>query len=137
MKDKFHEALADTLRTLREYRGLSLRAVQDRTGVSNAYLSQIERGKRGTPTLGLLEKLAKVYGSSVPQLLGEVEKSLPSKSGIVKLTTDAAYVGATFEKLSDDRQKLLLDYLKYLEASQSNQDRAKSILKRGRARKGQ
>ena len=131
MKGEFDEALASTLLALRKRRGLSLREVQERTGVSNAYLSQIEQGKRGTPTLTLLTKLARAYGISIPQLLNRVEKRSPSAS-LARFTSDANYVAATFERLSSDRQTQLLEYLKYLETSEHQ---GLTLLKRGRHNK--
>lgn len=55
--------------TLRRLRGeTSIRAVQRLTGVSNAYLSQIEKGTRH-PGPRLLRRLASLYGVSVHELL--------------------------------------------------------------------
>ena len=55
--------------TLRRLRGeTSIRAVQRLTGVSNAYLSQIEKGTRH-PGPRLLRRLAALYGVSVHELL--------------------------------------------------------------------
>jgi|SRR5579864_9401204 len=49
------------LRELRHRRGLSLKQVEREAGVSNAYLSQIERGLRKPPHPDILKRLAKVY----------------------------------------------------------------------------
>jgi len=49
------------LRGLRRSRGLSLKKVERDAGVSNAYLSQIERGLRKPPHPEILKRLAKVY----------------------------------------------------------------------------
>lgn len=46
------------LKQLRENQGLSLRQIEGVTGVSNAYLSQIESGKVGPPSPRIIEKLA-------------------------------------------------------------------------------
>jgi len=55
--------------TLKRLRGeTSIRAVQRLTGVSNAYLSQIEKGTRH-PGPRLLRRLASLYGVSVHDLL--------------------------------------------------------------------
>lgn len=48
----------DTVRRLREERGLSLRQMQAATGVSNAYLSQIELGRVGPPSPKIIERIA-------------------------------------------------------------------------------
>ena len=49
------------LRELRRARGLSLKKVEKEAGVSNAYLSQIERGLRNPPHPDILNRLAKAY----------------------------------------------------------------------------
>jgi transcriptional regulator with XRE-family HTH domain len=41
--------LAEELKTIRIMRKLSLRVVEKKTGISNAYLSQLERGEAENP----------------------------------------------------------------------------------------
>lgn len=53
-------------------KGLSLREVQDKTGISNAYLSQLESGKIKTPSPKILEGLADFYGVSYWKLMKAV-----------------------------------------------------------------
>jgi transcriptional regulator with XRE-family HTH domain len=45
------------LKHLREERGLSIRGLAMRSGVSAGYLSQVEKGDRGTPSPEILKKL--------------------------------------------------------------------------------
>lgn len=66
--------LADELRRRREKDKLSLRDLQEATGVSAATLSRIERGR--TPDLAVVEKLAEWLGLSI-QAGGK-----PSKTGL-------------------------------------------------------
>jgi len=54
--------LGDILRRARQHQGLSLRQVEQRTGVSNAHLSQIERGAIRRPDPAILMNLAELYG---------------------------------------------------------------------------
>jgi len=54
--------LGDILKHARQHQGLSLRQVEQRTGVSNAHLSQIERGAIRRPDPAILMKLAELYG---------------------------------------------------------------------------
>jgi transcriptional regulator with XRE-family HTH domain len=61
--------LASYLRNIRKQRGLSLKKVEKAAGVSNAYLSQLERGRRNPPHPDILKKLAKVYEVPVAELL--------------------------------------------------------------------
>ena len=46
---------------LRKARGLTLKQVEAQAKVSNAYISQIERGKRRPPHPDILKRLAKAY----------------------------------------------------------------------------
>lgn len=56
------------LKELRTNRRLSLHDVERACGVSNAYLSQIERGDRSTPKPEILKKLAQAYKIPVREL---------------------------------------------------------------------
>ncbi len=57
------------LRELRQARRLSLKKVEKAARVSNAYLSQIERGLRNPPHPDILNRLAKIYGVPARDLL--------------------------------------------------------------------
>jgi transcriptional regulator with XRE-family HTH domain len=48
---------------------LSLREVEEKSGVSNSYLGLIERGQRPVPGADILKKLAPVYDVPVRDLL--------------------------------------------------------------------
>jgi len=63
--------LGGHLRRLRKSVGLKLREVEEATGISNAYLSQLELGRRAKPSAEVLGKLAKVYGVATRSLLRE------------------------------------------------------------------
>jgi transcriptional regulator with XRE-family HTH domain len=53
--------LGEVLKRARAHLGFSLRQVEQRSGVSNAHLSQIERGSIKRPDLALLVQLAELY----------------------------------------------------------------------------
>lgn len=57
------------LKLLREKQRMSLRYVERRTGVSNAYLGQIEQGKRPPPHPNILKKLAPIYDVPIYELM--------------------------------------------------------------------
>ncbi len=70
--------LGQRLRTLRKAKGLTLSEVSERTGISCAYLSSLERGQQDNPSFKCLIRLTEVYGlSSVTDLVGE--RSFPSR----------------------------------------------------------
>jgi len=57
------------LKSLRERQRMSLRDVERESGVSNAYIAQLERGDRPAPSPEILRKLAKPYKVTVRELL--------------------------------------------------------------------
>jgi HTH-type transcriptional regulator, competence development regulator len=59
------------VRTLRKQRGLTLKQVEKAAQISNAYISQFERGLRNPPHPDILNRLAKVYDVPVRELLIE------------------------------------------------------------------
>lgn len=59
----------DILRQLRERTSLTLRQVEDATGISNSYLSQLENGKIKTPSAQSLYVLSRLYNTNVEDLL--------------------------------------------------------------------
>ncbi|MFR9800496.1 helix-turn-helix domain-containing protein [Streptomyces sp. MS06] len=63
-------AVAPQLRALRRRAGLTLEAAARAAGLSPAHLSRLETGQR-QPSLPMLLALARVYGTTVSELLGE------------------------------------------------------------------
>src|SRR4030067_3148276 len=64
--------VGEKVKALREQKGLSLRELADLTGVSAAFLSQLEN-HLVSPSLGTMIKLAKALGVRVGDFLGETE----------------------------------------------------------------
>jgi len=56
------------LRTLRHRQGLTSRELGDRLGVSNAYIIQIENGKR-RPSIDLVAEMSRFFNVSADQLI--------------------------------------------------------------------
>lgn len=63
------QLLSEELRRLRIIRGCTLRDVEQRTGISNAYLSQLENGKAENPSPRVLHKLAEFYDLTYAYLM--------------------------------------------------------------------
>jgi len=57
------------LKAIREERGLTLRQVEELSGVSNAYLSMIESGRRKDPHPRILKSLATAYREDLENLM--------------------------------------------------------------------
>jgi transcriptional regulator with XRE-family HTH domain len=61
--------LSEDLARLRQVKGVSQREVERQVGISNEYLSQLERGIATKPAPDVLQKLAKFYQVSYESLL--------------------------------------------------------------------
>jgi transcriptional regulator with XRE-family HTH domain len=66
--------IANRLRELRDERGLSIEALAQRSGVSRAMISRIERGE-SSPTAVVLNKLSIGLGVLLPALFGSASSS--------------------------------------------------------------
>jgi HTH-type transcriptional regulator, competence development regulator len=61
--------LAKVLKARRLAASLSLRTIEKQTGISNAYLSQLENGRTRSPSPHVLSKLATVYRVEYSELM--------------------------------------------------------------------
>lgn len=62
--------IPERLRDLRKQHRLTLRQLEKATGVSNAYLSQLERGLVINPSVSMLRKIAAALETTVDYLAG-------------------------------------------------------------------
>lgn len=76
--------LGDFLRKSRTNLSLSLRAAEGKTGVSNAYISQLETGQIQEPSPLKLEKMADGYGVSYQTLMRLAGYRVPDDTTEVK-----------------------------------------------------
>jgi len=68
----------EQLRDMRKLKGFTIRELADRSGVSAAYISQLENGNRGVPSPDVLMKLSEGLNTPYSQLMeiaGYLEKS--------------------------------------------------------------
>lgn len=102
------------MRKVRLDRGLTLRAVEGATGISNAYLSQLETGKIAKPSPNYLYKLAEFFALPYELLLeqaGYVTQSGGEQKRHRRLSGAAL---ATIDDLTEEEEEALMDYLTYL-----------------------
>ena len=104
------------LKKLRLDRKMSLREVEKTAKISNAYLSQVERGERNIPTLKILSRVAKAYGVEVSELTKRAEEEFENKSRKENEISnpDSEYISRGYEGLSDEGKKILKEYLQYI-----------------------
>ena len=110
MADPKNNSLGSVLRQSRDLRKLSLRTVEEMTGISNAYLSQLENDKIKKPSADILHKLATTYKIDFNYLLhisGLVEKSSSENVSFGK------FVFAK-DNLTKEEEEELIRYLQYI-----------------------
>jgi HTH-type transcriptional regulator, competence development regulator len=112
--------LGSLLADLRVAKGFSLRQVEEATerGVSNAYLSQLEKGKIRKPSPNVLHSLAFVYGVPYEALLEKAGYPLPAEGdGVTRRRRLAAF---SIEDLTAEEEEELLKYLAFLRSRKSS-----------------
>ncbi|MEA2323227.1 MAG: hypothetical protein QOD81_3077 [Solirubrobacteraceae bacterium] len=86
------EALGALIRAQRAAAGLSLRELAERTAVSNAYLSQIERGLH-EPSISVLSAIARALDVQLAELLRRAGLLETDAAGALVIDTEAAILG--------------------------------------------
>jgi len=66
--------LGRRIRTLRERRGMSLKAVSEAAGVSESFLSQVERGV-ASPSIASVQRIARALDTSIAELFATDESA--------------------------------------------------------------
>ena len=102
--------LGTYLKQARENASLTLRKVEKQAGISNSYLSQIENNKIKNPSPKLLFSLAELYHVEYDFLLELAGYPTLSK----KEKTPYYRRGSILNDISEDEEKELADYLRFL-----------------------
>jgi transcriptional regulator with XRE-family HTH domain len=104
------QALAEMLRNGRSGKGLTLREVEARAAISNAYLSQLEGEKIKQPAPQVLHKLCELYGCSYTAAMEFAGYPIPNAQ---KARAPARFL-ARLGKTTPDEESALLEYLQFL-----------------------
>ncbi len=107
MNESKHSDLGDFIRQQRERANLSLRRLAEKAGISNPYLSQIERELR-RPSAEVLKNLSRALEISA--------NSLYSRAGLIDEEPPHTVFDAidADDKLDGDQKKVLLDMYRAL-----------------------
>lgn len=110
--------LGPWLRGNRKAVGLTLRAVQDRTGgrVKNGYLSQIESGDIKSPSPTVLHELAAVYGLDYGEVLRKAGHPVPDPAAPATYGAIAGLPAAALTDLNEDEKSQLLEFVAFLKS---------------------
>jgi transcriptional regulator with XRE-family HTH domain len=103
-----HNDLGEFIHQQRERANLSLRRLAERAGISNPYLSQIERGirKPSAEILGRLSRALEISANTLYSRAGLIDTELESPSIFEAIEADSL--------LSANEKKVLLDMYKAL-----------------------
>ncbi len=115
--DKLGELLADA----RARRKLTLRAVQEAVGISNAYLSQLETGKVRSPSPVVLYKLSELY--DLPYATVMEAAGYPSPQN-VKAASIENRLAARVGKTTLEEEDAIVEYLRFIRSQRNRRDRA-------------
>jgi len=116
--------LGNKLRQIRQLRGLSLRKVEAQTGISNAYLSQLERGDAKNPSPKKLKSLAECYDVEYAELLryaGYLPNDDSSHISLIATSepvrTPSALSSAIQDSdLTEDEENLVAQYILFIKS---------------------
>jgi len=103
-------SLGALLKKTRKRRNLTLRDVQKETGISNAYLSQLENGKIANPSPNILHQLAKLYEISYETLMSLAGYPSPSE------TKPAFRIQDDLNELTPEEKERVREYIQFLKS---------------------
>jgi transcriptional regulator with XRE-family HTH domain len=116
MRGESSMTLGAILRAARKERGLTLRAVEQRTGIRNAHLSQIETDTIARPEMALLWELAVLYELDFSRLLALAGHASGGDRGRMTVALRA------MSELSPGDQERALGYMAELKARRAGDD---------------
>lgn len=105
--------LGQFLKNGRESKGLSLRAVEELNGISNAYLSQIEGAKIQRPSPVDLHKLCSLY--EIPYALAMEYAGYPLPEDVRTPRPQQRFL-ARLGQTTSEEEDALVDYVEFLRA---------------------
>jgi HTH-type transcriptional regulator, competence development regulator len=109
------KTLGQMLKEAREKNNLTLRQVDSSTGVSSAYLSQLENGHVTNPSASILYKLATLYGAQLDDFLraaGVIKGDVAHNNKQSKETLLANQLAFYAKNLTEEQQQEVLEYIK-------------------------
>jgi transcriptional regulator with XRE-family HTH domain len=120
--------LGRLLRGGRERKSLSLRAVERATGVSNAYLSQVESGKIRQPSPVVLHKLAELYELPYATIMERAGYPM-ERAGYPAVTETGAggeaepfVMDSRLGPITTDEEHALREYLEFLRSRRGRKE---------------
>jgi transcriptional regulator with XRE-family HTH domain len=105
------DKLGSYLRLIRKKLNLTLRDVEEKTGISNAYLSQLENNKIFCPSPKVLYKLAECYQVSYKYLMKLAGYPTTEKEQI-----PAFRLSSSLNALTPEERERVLEFIQFLKS---------------------
>jgi transcriptional regulator with XRE-family HTH domain len=105
------DRLGSFLAKARSSTGKSLRTIERETGISNAYLSQLETGKIKSPAPQNLHRLAEVYRVPYELLMELAGFPVPESPAALSTSASASHRIGT---VTPDEEEQLIEYLQFI-----------------------
>jgi transcriptional regulator with XRE-family HTH domain len=116
--------LAKELTKIRGLRGISLRQAEKETGISNAYLSQLENGKAENPSPHILLQLAEFYEvpyESLMESAGHLQPTDANKQARRNVSGVQAALMST--PLDEDEQEKVAEFVEFLRTQRQRKEK--------------
>jgi transcriptional regulator with XRE-family HTH domain len=107
--------LGETLRTVRELAGKSLKAVAEPADISPAYLQKLEKGLVTTPSPHVLHRLADQLGVEYLDLMRLAGYVVPETSGVGVISQALSSQG-----LTEEEERAVAAYLQIFRSQRGN-----------------
>jgi transcriptional regulator with XRE-family HTH domain len=105
------ELLGKVLKEARAALGWSLREAEEKTGVSNAFLSQLEGAKIKQPSPNVLHKLTEAYGLSYALVMEYAGYPVPAEA---QFSGPEQRFMSRIGRITGSEQEQLVEYLRFL-----------------------
>ncbi|MHA1422944.1 MAG: helix-turn-helix domain-containing protein [Candidatus Thorarchaeota archaeon] len=126
------DSLGTQLKEVRKKKRFSLRDVEEKTGISNAYLSQLETGKISKPAPEILFKLSQIYdltyshlmtlaGYPMPEIADEIPTSIIHRRSKQDLgDNETQKVASTLMSLTEEELVKVREYMEFLRSKRDD-----------------
>ncbi len=111
--------LGQVLKEFREKARKTLREVQETTGISNAYLSQLENGKINRPSANVLYQLSNEYEVELDVLL-EAANIIEKRKTPSRQSELQRKISFYADKFSQEEENEIMDFIEYLRYKNKN-----------------
>ncbi len=95
--------IGEKIKSLRTDKKMSISELAEKAGVAKSYLSSIERNIQINPSIQFIEKISKVLGVSVNELIRDKKKNEPEEldEEWLKIVQEAMESGVTKEQFKE------------------------------------